>query len=113
MSATKRVLKSLFTDRDNESQDMTKWLAAIAFLVAMGLTVFQVIVRNKEFDIILYSTGVAGLMGILAAALRWKDPVTPIAPIITVNNPSNTPALADVTTTTVTSSSDSASVTKT
>lgn len=108
MSATKRVLKSLFTDRDNESQDMTKWLAAISFLVAMGLTVFQVVIRNKEFDIILYSTGVAGLMGILAAALRWKDPVTPIAPIVTVN----TPILSDTTTTTVTSSSDTVSVTK-
>ena len=79
MSAVQRTLKSLFTSKDNETQDIIKWLSAISFLVAIGLTIWQVIVLKKDFDIMVYTAAVGILMGSTTAALRFKTPADPAA----------------------------------
>lgn len=103
MSATKRILKSLMTDRDNETQDVVKWIGVIGFLVGMGLQIYVVVVKEQTFDLTTYGLGMVGLLGGLAGAMRWKDPVTPAAPIITAATPVN----VDKTTTTIESTTTS------
>lgn len=77
MLAAQRVVKSLFTSKDNESQDIIKWLATLGFMVAIFLTVWEVMYAKKAFDIILYNTALSGMLVAVAGALRIKLPTDP------------------------------------
>lgn len=79
MNTSSKVLKDLFTGKDNETQDLMKWLAALAFLIALVLTCFGVFFKNVTFDIVNYGIGISGLLVALAGGLHIKRSTEPDA----------------------------------
>jgi len=66
------ALKQMFTESDNLTHDLHRYLAAAAVLVGLFLSVFVVVKQGKDFDMETFGIGVGMLLAGLGAALGLK-----------------------------------------
>lgn len=71
------ILRHLLTGQDNETHDLAHWIAVVSFLVAIGLTVYAVVVKAQPFDLQAYGLGMGALMVAFGGALKLKEKVEP------------------------------------
>ncbi len=72
-----KLLKQLFTGKDNETQDLVRWLAALSFVVALGLDVYVVAWKNQQYDMQQFGVGLAAIFAAVGAALKLKESTEP------------------------------------
>jgi len=65
-------LKSMFTEVDNKTFDLSKILAALSVVTSLILSVYSVVWRGDSFDVNSYGMGMAALFAGTAALLRFK-----------------------------------------
>jgi ABC-type uncharacterized transport system permease subunit len=68
----KDMMKKLFTEKDNETYDITKVLATTAVLVGLFLAVYAVVINHNTFDMVAFGTGIGLLFSGTAALLKFK-----------------------------------------
>lgn len=71
MSGPRKVIRDLFTERDNETHDLARYLAAAALICGMGLETYAVL-RGQAFDVQAFGVGLGGLFGGVGVALKLK-----------------------------------------
>lgn len=67
----KDILRQLFTERDNETHDLARYLAVLAILTGLGLQAYAV-VKGQPFDMQSFGIGCGALFGGLGVALKLK-----------------------------------------
>jgi sensor histidine kinase regulating citrate/malate metabolism len=72
MESIKTFLKQIFTEVDNSTFDLTKILAMISILSAVGLAIFSVVYHNQTFDMQNYGLGTSALFAGVGVALGMK-----------------------------------------
>ena len=65
-------LKQIFTETDNSTQDIFKWMSVLSILVGLGLMIYSVVYRSQPFDMTSFGTGVGVLLVGTGAALKLK-----------------------------------------
>lgn len=68
----KAMIRQLFTEADNQTHDLIRYLAALAVLVGLGLSVYSVAVKGDPFSFQDYGTGIGLTFAGVAAALGFK-----------------------------------------
>lgn len=67
-----RILSELLTDK-NGAQDAHRWIAVLASLVGIGLSVYSVVYQNATWNIQDYGIGIGALLAGTGAAIRLAD----------------------------------------
>ena len=65
-------LKNMFTEIDNQTFDLSKFLAALSVLNALGLSIYVVAFKNQPFDLQAYGIGISALFAGTAALFKFK-----------------------------------------
>ncbi len=86
----KNMIRQLFTETDNETQDIARWLAAIAIVCGLGLQIFAVGWHGQPFDMQQFGVGTGALFTGLGVALKFK----PESPKLPRSSPSYSPRRA-------------------
>lgn len=68
----KTIIFHWFTETDNKTFDLSKFLAFIAVVAGIGLTIHNVIINHNPFVFQDYGIGVGSLFGSLAALFNLK-----------------------------------------
>ena len=75
------AFSSMFTEVDNKTHDIFKYLACMAVLTGIGLSIYIVVVKSLPFDIQSFGIGMGTLFtGAGAALLMKKDAPVPGQP---------------------------------
>lgn len=77
----KNLLTQLLTERDNQTHDIVRWYAFIAFVIANALEIYQIVWCGTAFDLTNYGVGLGALAAAVGAALRLKQDTEPL-PIV-------------------------------
>lgn len=77
------IMRQMLTGKDNVSANIIKVLAFLSVIVALGLTIFDVVKHGKPFDIQSYGIGMGSLFGLVGAALGLSAHTEPEADIQT------------------------------
>ncbi len=64
--------KDVLTDNDGD-WDIVSLLAAVAVVIALGLTVYEVVEKDRQFDIKDFGIGTGALIGSLGLAYYGKS----------------------------------------
>lgn len=62
----------MFTEADNYTQDLFRWLALVAIVAGLSLEIYSVVIRDRAFDIQTFGIGVGVLFVAMGGALRLK-----------------------------------------
>jgi hypothetical protein len=73
-------LKHLFTEVDNTTADLSKLLAAMSIVNALGLSIYVVVWKGQPFDLQAYGMGIAALFAGTAALLKFKKDTSDSTP---------------------------------
>ena len=73
----KKIIKDWFTEIDNKTFDVTKFLAVVSIMTGIFLAIFSVVYKNQAFDYQDYGLGTAALFAGVGIALSSKKE-TPI-----------------------------------
>ena len=73
----KSFLTQIGTGKDNKTHDAFRWMAVLSIMVGLGLTVFVVGWRSKEFDIQSFGIGIGAVLAAAGAALKLKESTEP------------------------------------
>ncbi len=65
-------LMQMFTEADNFTQDLYRYLSCLAIVVALSLQVYVVVWKGQPFDMQQFGIGVGVLFVGMGAALRLK-----------------------------------------
>jgi len=68
----KKIIKDWFTEIDNNTFDVTKALAVVSILTAIGLAIFSVGYKGQVFNYQDYGLGTAALFAGVGVALGMK-----------------------------------------
>lgn len=68
----REVVRQLFTESDNQTHDIVKYLAVMSILSALGLAFWDIIINKAHFDVLNFGGGVAALFGGVGVALGLK-----------------------------------------
>lgn len=68
----KTVLKHCTTERDNQTFDLGRLLAALAVLVAIGLTIYTVAWRGDRWDMQSYGVGLGAVFLAVGGYISMK-----------------------------------------
>lgn len=74
---TKKLFKDMSTGRDGESYDVIRILALLSVVIALALTVYVVVYKDKPFNMQDYGLGIGILFASVGAALRLKETTEP------------------------------------
>lgn len=67
-----KILNDWFTEVDNKTFDVTKLLAVVSIITAIGLSIFSVVYKGQAFSYQDYGLGTAALFAGIGAALGLK-----------------------------------------
>lgn len=67
-----KIIKDWFTEVDNKTFDVTKALAVVSVISAIGMAWYSVIALNGEFSMQDYGIGIAALFAGVGVALGMK-----------------------------------------
>jgi hypothetical protein len=70
-------MKNMLTGVDNETHDVARVLAVLAFLVGLGLTIYAVAWKGQSFDLTQFGLGIGAMLAALGAALKLKEDTEP------------------------------------
>ncbi len=68
----KKIIKDWFTEIDNKTFDVTKFLAVVSIMTGIFLAIFSVVYKNQAFDYQDYGLGTAALFAGVGIALGMK-----------------------------------------
>jgi hypothetical protein len=68
----KKVIKDWFTEKDNETFDITKALAVVSIISGVSLAIFAVVSKGQVFNYQDYGLGTAALFAGVGVALGMK-----------------------------------------
>jgi hypothetical protein len=72
MNKVKKLLNDWFTEVDNKTFDITKALAVVSIVTAIGLAIFSVVYKGQDFNYQDYGLGTAALFAGVGVALGLK-----------------------------------------
>lgn len=72
MDKVKKVLNDWFTEVDNKTFDITKVLAVVSIVTAIGLAIYSVVSQGQPFNYQDYGLGTAALFAGVGVALGLK-----------------------------------------
>jgi len=67
-----KIIKDWFTEIDNQTFDVTKALAVVSILTAIGLIAYSIIYKGQVFSLQDYGIGMSALFAGLGVALKLK-----------------------------------------
>ena len=67
-----KIIKDWFTEIDNQTFDVTKALAVVSILTAIGLIAYSIIYKGQVFSLQDYGIGMSTLFVGLGVALKLK-----------------------------------------
>ena len=73
-----KIIKDWFTEIDNQTFDVTRALAVVSILTAIGLIAYSIIYKGQVFSLQDYGIGMSTLLASTGLALKLK-PDTPIS----------------------------------
>ncbi len=73
----KTAVMTMFKGKDNLTYDAIRVLAVAAVVVALGLTVYTVVMKDAAFDLQAYGIGLGVLFASVGAALKLKESTEP------------------------------------
>jgi uncharacterized membrane protein (DUF373 family) len=76
-SIVRTFTRKILSGKDNQTPDVVRLLGALTIMVALGLTVFVVVCRNKDFDIQSFGIGIAAVFSAVGVALKLKETTEP------------------------------------
>lgn len=65
-------MKDMFTERDNETADVTRVLAALSIITGLGLAIISVVWKDTPLNMQDYGIGIGALFAGVGAALGLK-----------------------------------------
>lgn len=68
----KNLLRQLFTESDNVTHDLYKYLAVLAILTGLGLNIYTVVIKGAAFVMSEFGIGIGALFAGAGAALAMK-----------------------------------------
>lgn len=68
-----RILRELLTD-DRDAQDVHRWIAVLAALAGIALTIYSVVWKGDTWSIQDYGIGIGALLAGTGAAIRLAQP---------------------------------------
>lgn len=71
MSA-KDIARQLFTESDNITHDLYRYLAVASIITGLGLQVYAIAWRGQPFDMQMFGVGVGALFAGVGVALKLK-----------------------------------------
>ena len=71
------ILRHILTGKDNSTHDVGRWMACIAFIEAMILEIYRVIVQGHDFIMQDFGTGVGILFAGLGFLMKAKETSEP------------------------------------
>lgn len=74
-----RVLKELLSD-DRDAQDVHRWIAVLAAMVGIGLSVYSVVWQGSSWSVQDYGIGIGALLAGTGAAIKLTQPPVPPQP---------------------------------
>ena len=77
------IMKNMFTESDNVTYDLYKYLSLCSICTGLALEVFCIVQRSQPFDMQTFGIGVGGLFAGVGLALKLKPETAP--------NPSTNP----------------------
>lgn len=69
----KDAIRQLLTGKDNQTQDLARWLAVASFAVGLGLSIYDTVCRGHPFSLQEFGLGVGALFVGVGAAIKLKE----------------------------------------
>lgn len=66
------IITQLFTESDNVTHDLYRYLAVLAIAVGLGLSVYSVVWKSQPFDMLAFGTGIGSLFAGVGVALKLR-----------------------------------------
>lgn len=76
MNIVGRILKELLSD-DRDAQDVHRWIAVLAAMAGIGLSVYSVVWQNAAWSVQDYGIGIGALLAGTGAAIKLTQPTPP------------------------------------
>ena len=67
-----KIIKDWFTEIDNQTFDVTRALAVVSILTAIGLIAYSIIYKGQVFSLQDYGIGMSTLLASTGLALKLK-----------------------------------------
>lgn len=85
-------LMQMFTESDNVTQDLYRYLSLLAILVGLGLEIYVVCCKGQLFDMQTFGIGTGALFAGMGIALKLKQDA-PGSSSVTTTSTSTAPAI--------------------
>ena len=68
-----KMLKDMFTEKDNQTYDVIRVLGAISLMAFIGLAGLELTRHCHDFSLIEFSSGISMIMGVIAGGVTFKQ----------------------------------------
>lgn len=71
------IFTQLLTGKDNQTHDIARWLVMLSFVVGLGLQIYVVVEKGKDFDLQQFGTGLGLMFAGFGSAIKLKETSEP------------------------------------